>query len=245
MYKPLIGITAAVSSDQYGKEFLRVYAKNITALEKAGGIPIVIPCNLSSETLRLLYERVDGVLLPGGGDIDPSYYGAELHPTTNSIDPQRDQTEITVARWAVDEKLPIMGICRGHQVFNVALGGTLIQDIASEVTPSLVHESDSSTPRNLLAHSVMVDANSCLAGILHHTQPLVNSIHHQAIGQLAPGLRPTAYSPDGIIEAVEIPEHPFALTVQWHPEDLVDDSDSMLNLFRAFVIAAAKRHEAV
>lgn len=219
-----------------------MYAKNITALERAGGIPVVIPCNLASETLRLLYERVDGVLLPGGGDVDPAQYGAEMHPTTNSIDPDRDQTEITVARWAVAENMPIMGICRGHQVFNVALGGTLIQDIPSVIEPSLVHDSEPSVPRNLLAHSVRVEAESCLAGILNDTQPMVNSIHHQAVEKLAPNVRATAYSPDGVVEALEVPEHPFALTVQWHPEDLVDDSQSMLDLFRAFVAAAAQRH---
>lgn len=242
MTKPLIGITAAVWKDQYNKEFLRVYAMNIKALEQAGGIPVVIPCNLAPETLRELYKRVDGVLLPGGGDVDPTYYGAEKHHATHSIDLARDETEISVARWAMEDDLPIMGICRGHQVFNVALGGTLIQDIPSEVDQSLLHDSDSSIPRGMIAHSVKIDTNSRLAGILKQTQPMVNSLHHQAIDKLAPGVLATAYSPDGIVEAVEVADRRFALTVQWHPEDLIDDSQSMRDLFRAFVEAASQNH---
>ncbi len=240
MYRPLIGITTAVNIDTSTHwRFLRAYEANTHAIEQAGGIPVLVPCTLQPHTLRALYERLDGLLLPGGGDVDPAIYSASPHPQTKYIDRERDDTEMTLARWAVDESLPVFGICRGHQVFNVALGGTLVQDIPSQLKTDLQHDIFAGQPRNLRLHDVAVAPDSLLAKVLSTTQIAVNSLHHQSVEAVAPRLRVTAYAPDGIIEATEIPEHPFALTVQWHPEDMVSDDESMRGLFRAFVQASA------
>lgn len=241
MLRPLIGITTAVSTD-YGIDFLRAYNANIIAIEDAGGIPLLIPCTLQKSTLRDLYQRLDGVLLPGGGDVDPKHYQADVHPKTGTPDHARDLTEIQITEWAIADKRPIFGICRGHQVFNVALGGTLIQDIPSEIETNLTHDIADGEPRNRLLHGVKINPQSLLAEILGTTEIEVNSIHHQSVDHVAPHVTASAYAPDGVVEASEITDHPFALTVQWHPEDMVVDSEAMRRLFKAFVQACLKRH---
>lgn len=239
--KPLIGITTGVRRDsETNFTTLVAYEANVNALERAGALPILIPSTLSDDALRGIYERLDGVLLPGGGDIDPKYWNEAIHPTVYDIEPARDHTEITLARWAVDDDRPLFGICRGHQVFNVALGGSLIQDIPSQVDAPLPHANFRPSPRDLRAHTVTVSADSRLASIIGVEANLpVNSIHHQSVREVpsAAGVVVTAESPDGIVEATEIPGKRFALSVQWHPEDLTAD-DRMFNLFCAFVQAS-------
>lgn len=242
MYRPLIGLTCSVYHDHRNWKFNRAYDGNVVAIEQAGGLPVLIPSTLQGDTLRTIYERLDGVLLPGGGDVDPQIYHAQQHAKTILIDRQRDESEMQMTRWAVAEKLPVLGICRGHQVFNVALGGTLIQDIPSAISTDLRHDILDHEPRSLRLHHVDITPHSKLAQVLGTTRAVVNSLHHQSIEQIADGVQITAYAPDGIIEAVEVPEHPFALTVQWHPEDMIEDDETMRRLFRAFVEAAAKRH---
>lgn len=232
MNPPLIGITTAVRSNDQGKRFYAAYAPIIAAVELGGGLPIMLPCELATDTLRQLYVRVDGLLLPGGGDIDPARYGQDKHPQTDNIDLARDEAEINVVRWAVDDDRPLFCICRGHQVLNVALGGTLIQDIPSQVQTPEDHHFDK--PRTCRIHDIQIETGSHLAQIMGEKPVGVNSIHHQAIDRIASPLQITAHSPSGIIEAVEIPDHRFALAVQWHPEDLTDDK-MMLRLFQAFV----------
>ncbi|MDX1994965.1 MAG: gamma-glutamyl-gamma-aminobutyrate hydrolase family protein [bacterium] len=241
--KPFIGITTThVERHNPGHTHnsFAAYAPNITAIEAAGGLPLLIPVGLDQDTLREIYQRLDGLLLPGGGDIDPARYGEARHPLTNYLDPLRDETEITLARWAMDDDLPVLGICRGHQLFNVALGGTLIQDIPSEVGTSLNHDTGEANPRDMRPHSVEVDPESRLARLLGTTQVEVNSLHHQAIQNPAAALCITAYAPDGVIEAAEVPDRHFALTVQWHPEDLANGDEAMRRLFTAFVEAASQ-----
>lgn len=242
MSRPLIGITTAVQQTEHGMSFLRAYDANVIAIENAGGIPVLIPCTLKPETLRQLYEKLDGVLLPGGGDVDPSHYQAEAHPKTGVPDPARDQTEIQIAQWAINDQRPIFGICRGHQVFNVALGGTLIQDIPSQVTTELQHDITDDQPRDLRLHGIKINPSSKLAQILGTTEIEVNSIHHQSVDRTASNVLASAYAPDGVVEASEVADHPFALTVQWHPEDMVTQSDAMRRLFEEFVKAASQRH---
>lgn len=237
---PLIGITSA-DSVLNGKLYNRVYAPNAHAIARAGGLPVYIPTGLDDVTLRALYERLDAVLLPGGPDVDPSYYGAARHPMTLEIDDQRDKLELTVTRWAVQDDLPVFGICRGHQVLNVALGGTLVQDIPSEVNSSLMHDIPDGLPRSTRIHEVTIDGQSRLASILGTTQVAVNSLHHQSVEQPAPGIVITAHAPDGVVEALESPEHHFVMSVQWHPEDLYNDDEAMMRLFTAFVQAARER----
>lgn len=237
---PLIGITSA-SVEIKGKLFNRMYAPVAQAIAAAGGLPVFIPTHLDEPTLRALYERLDAVMLPGGPDVDPSFYGAVRHPMTVEIDDARDQLELTVARWAVNDDVPVFGICRGHQVLNVALGGTLVQDIPSEVETGINHYLASDMPRDTRSHDIQIDDNSRLANILGTTHIEVNSLHHQSVQKAAPGVTVTAYSPDGIIEALEAPDRHFVLSVQWHPEDLYQGDEAMMRLFSAFVQAAQER----
>jgi putative glutamine amidotransferase len=201
-------------------------------------LPVYVPTGLPEEVLRDLYERLDAVLLPGGPDVDPAYYGEARHPQTKIIDDARDTLELTLARWTYADDRPLFGICRGHQVINVAFGGTLVQDIPSEVVTELPHETPDTLPRNTIRHQVTLDPDSRLASILGRTQVAVNSLHHQSVEQPAPGVVITGYSPDGIVEALEVPDKQFVLSVQWHPEDLYGDDEGMKRLFESFVEAA-------
>lgn len=243
--KPLIGVTTAVREiGTNGFKILSAYTAILESLERAGALPVMIPVNVSDATLRGIYDRLDGVLLPGGGDIDPVYFHAERHPSVYGIDPLRDHAEVMLAQWAAADDLPLFGICRGHQVLNVALGGTLIQDIASEVPNHKLedHSLPDGTPRNTRNNHVNVSEASRLAHIIGATSHVaVNSLHHQAVKDPAPGFVVTAHAEDGIIEAMEMPDKRFLLSVQWHPEDLSADDPHMQALFNEFVAACAAR----
>lgn len=238
---PLIGITASVyKSPANGLEYNIAYKACIEAIADAGGLPVIIPLDVNDEVLRGIYERLDGVLLPGGGDIRPSIYGQDAHPTTYNIIDSRDHVELQVAKWAYEADTPLFGICRGHQVMNVAFGGTLVQDIPTQIGAEINH--DNSVPRSAHAHTVRIDPNSHLAQILGGTQFSVNSLHHQSVEQIAPGARLTALAPDEVVEGLEMPDKTFVLSVQWHPEDLYRDDPAMQRLFRAFVDAASRKN---
>ncbi len=238
--RPLIGITTHLLPVQdNGRPFHLTYGRNALAIERAGGLPFLIPSGVELATLRELYERTDAILVPGGGDVNPAAYEAERHPAVYRVDDHRDQTEITLVRWSVEEDRPLFGICRGNQLVNVALGGTLTQDIPSLVNTELKHDyAQTEIPHTHLAHRIEIDADSRLAQIIGSTTAHVNSLHHQCVQQPAPGVRITAYAPDGVIEALEIPGRHFALSVQWHPEDMIDDDPAMQALFESFIQAA-------
>lgn len=233
--RPLIGITTSIRYETTGAETHTSFGPNAYAIEKAGGLPVLIPSGLNETTLRALYDRVDAIFVPGGGDVNPSRYHAEPHPLTDGIVDARDEVEITLIRWAFAEDRPLLGVCRGHQVVNVALGGILIQDIPSQVDTMISHRHRPVTyPQD--GHLVTIDPNSRLASILGTTEVEVNTLHHQCVDQPAPSLVVTAHAPDGIIEAAEAPDKHFVLSVQWHPEMM--ESATMLRLFTAFVEAA-------
>ncbi|MBZ0303124.1 MAG: gamma-glutamyl-gamma-aminobutyrate hydrolase family protein [Anaerolineae bacterium] len=237
---PLIGITTNLlpRSDLGGWLFHMVYSRNAFAIEQAGGLPLLIPSGLRTDTLRQIYEHVDGILVPGGGDINPAQYGEAAHPKTAGIDDLRDAAEAQVIRWAVEDDRPVLGICRGNQMVNVALGGTLIQDVPSETDTPIRHNYRASeTPLDFRAHAITVKPHSRLAQILQTQELDVNSLHHQAVDLVAPGLEVAARGPDQLVEALEMPGKRFVLSVQWHPENLTDDP-TMLALFQAFVAAA-------
>jgi putative glutamine amidotransferase len=236
--RPFIGITTArvFINDN---PFNRAYQKNADAIAKAGGLPVYIPTGLDRDTLREIYEQMDAILLPGGADLDPKHYGETQHPATKNIDADRDDLELTLARWQMEDDRPTFGICRGHQVLNVALGGTLVQDIPDEVGTTLLHDQPDGMPRPNRLHTINISPNSRLAAIMGTTQAQVNSLHHQSIEKPAPGAVITAYAPDQIVEALEVPDKRFMLSVQWHPEDLFGEDDAMMGLFKAFVDAAA------
>lgn len=241
--KPLIGCTTyrKVADQDPPLEILGLMPSYIEAVVAAGGIPVMIPLGLSAENITALVERVDGILLPGGGDIDPIEYASSSngHEKIYGLDKDRDRVELLVAQTAVSMKKPLLAICRGHQVLNVALGGTLWEDIETEMPNAMPHDNYRKQPRNHLAHSVAITPNSCLAELIGGTETAVNSLHHQGIRDLAPDLVATATAADGLIEAVEIPEHPFVLGVQWHPENLIHDDPNMLALFKGLISASS------
>ncbi|HHY55750.1 MAG TPA: gamma-glutamyl-gamma-aminobutyrate hydrolase family protein [Chloroflexi bacterium] len=203
----------------------------------AGGAPVMIPPDLDETTLYARFADLDGLILSGGGDVDPARYGMTPIPAVGGVDVQRDQTELLLARWALETGKPLFGICRGLQLLNVACGGALYRDI-SEHAGALRHAYYPNYPHDYLAHSITITPGSRLATILGATTIAVNSLHHQACRIVASPLRAVAFAPDGIVEAVEVAEHPFALAVQWHPEALPQEKASQA-LFGALVSASS------
>lgn len=234
---PIIGITTSHISNSAATPILGVSESYLKAVESAGGLPVMIPLILSDSELDELLPRLDGVLLPGGGDIDPSLFNGRPHSEVYGIDADRDRVEIHLVRRAAELDKPFFGICRGIQVINVALGGSLYTHIADQHPGAQRHDYYPNFPREHLAHSVQVLAGSRLSSILGGTQTDTNSLHHQGIDQTAPNLTQVAWAPDGMIEAVELSGHRFGLGVQWHPENL-QAYPAMRSLFRNFVQAA-------
>ena len=238
MTSPLIGLTTHPSSaGASAADQAPAQAAYVQAIAAAGGLPVIVPLELPDPSLRALFERLDGLLLSGGGDLDPSTYAMTTTARLVNVDAVRDHLELTLARWALEWGKPVLGICRGLQVLNVAAGGTLIPDIPSLRSHALMH-ADASRPAGALAHPVSVEADSYLARVGTPAALEVNSSHHQAVDRLAAGWRVSAIAPDGIIEAIEAPGHPFALAVQWHPERLGGRADAA-GLFATFVQIAS------
>ncbi|MFZ6026257.1 MAG: gamma-glutamyl-gamma-aminobutyrate hydrolase family protein [Chloroflexota bacterium] len=240
---PVIGVTTSRAQNKAGHAYLMNMEAYIESVSRAGGAPVMIPLGLPDEQLDAVWQHLDGILFTGGGDVDPQVYGGEPHPAVGGVDADRDRVEFLLIRRAVAERRPFFGICRGIQTINVALGGTLYSDISTQLPNALPHPHDPFTERKLLPHTVRVEADSCLAEVLGSTQLPVNSLHHQGIRRLAEPLRPLAYAPDGLIEAVTLPGHPFGLAVQWHPEWLQEQAP-MRALFCALVDAARKEKNA-
>ena len=206
----------------------------ITALVAVGAAPVIIPLDLDEAILHSIYERLDGVFLAGGGDLNPACYGQDVYTKTEGLDMLRDSAEILVARWALEDHKPLLGVCRGVQALNVAAGGTLVQDVSDMVPHAIRHQYFPEKARDYVAHDVTTVAGTRLSNILGD-QARVNSFHHQAVAHVAPGFRVSAYAPDGIIEAIEHTNGNFAVGVQWHPESLINADEKMMALFRTFV----------
>jgi putative glutamine amidotransferase len=235
MRHPLIGITARHAPTTLGLPAVQILRAYVTAIVDAGGAPVLIPPDLPEDGWRSLLRRLDGVLFSGGADIGLEHFDGEQHPTVE-VEAVRDTIELPLLRAAVDMEKPLFGICRGLQVMNVALGGTLYTHILDQLPHALQHDWQDK-PRPTLAHPVRVEEGTRLADILGAPLVQVNSLHHQGIKDLAPSLKPSAYAPDGLIEGVELPDHKFALAVQWHPE-WMQEHEVMRKLFRKFVEAA-------
>jgi putative glutamine amidotransferase len=242
--RPLIGIPTHthIVNDSTRYAGLATYTR---AIDRAGGAPIFIPLNLSDDSLRALFERLDGLMLQGGDDMHPREYGEDIAPYCGAIDAAADTTELRLLRWAFETSLPIFGICRGIQTLNVAAGGSLYQDIDAQLTNPLHHPHIKGNPPNFRAHLVDIDPSSRLARTLGATHVEVNSRHHQSVKQVAPGFCVTARAPDGIVEAIESTNGRFALGVQFHPENLIDDDPRILRLFESFVMAAQSQNRSV
>jgi putative glutamine amidotransferase len=235
--KPLIGIpTRTQTVDNI--TFHALASTYTRALDLAGGTPLLIPLRLGEEALRDIFARLDGLLLAGGVDLHPREYGESVEPFCGEIDEARDAAELRLTRWAMQKHMPILAICRGIQTLNVAMGGSLYQDLAAQVANSLPHRHVKGNPYNLLVHSIEIDTQSALARTLGATHVEVNSLHHQAVKQVAPGFHSVARAPDGVIEGIEADDGRFALGVQFHPEWLHDDDTRMLRLFAEFVRAS-------
>jgi len=213
------------------------------AAAEAGAVPVMVPLfDEDFDTLHAAYDRLDGLLLAGGVDLDPACFGEERHPRLGRTDRPRDVVELALAKWAIADGKPVLGLCRGHQVLNVALGGTLWQDIAAQVPQAIKHDyfPTAGYRRDLLAHEVSVTPGSRLHEAFAAPAIAVNSMHHQAVKQLAPALRASAHSSDGLVEAVESGDEHFLVGVQWHPEVFEHSDAGTRRLFRAFVEAAAR-----
>jgi putative glutamine amidotransferase len=232
----LIGITTSRRPSPTGIPLITTPEAYVQAVSQAGGTPVLIPLGLPEEALRDVLIPLAGVLFSGGGDIDPQFFGAQMHPKVASVDGDRDRVEMTLVHQAVNIGMPFLGICRGIQVINVALGGSLYTHITDQLPGALEHQ-ESSKPRDEFVHAVEIQPESRLMEILGSSPQQVNTIHHQGIRQLAPGLVATAHAPDGLIEACELPDHPFGLAVQWHPEWLTAHAPTRA-LFTAFIQAA-------
>lgn len=236
MSAPRIGITT------YGRNGpgqlegrVNVPAKYVDAVRRAGGIPLLVPPGepRGSELLAVL----DGVVLTGGPDVDPARYGGANHPQVYGVDPERDESEIGLVRALVQAGTPTLGVCRGAQVINVALGGSLVEHLPDLVGESVLHRGPA---RDYVPHLVHVDPNSRLARILETTATSPASSHHQAIRRPATGLAVVARAPDGTIEGVELRGHPWFVAVQWHPEQTAAEDAAQQRLFDQLVAAAGE-----
>lgn len=236
MSLPLIGVTPYQSRSEAGYPTLTVQKAYMNAVMQAGGLPVILPVEISREGIETIAARMDGILFTGGGDLRPQVYSSHDHPKVDGVDDARDQMEFNLVHWLEETGKPFFGICRGIQLVNAALGGTLYEDILDQRPGALQHD-HSDNARNHLAHPVEVAEGSRLKEILGASKVEVNSLHHQGVRQLAPGVRATAFSPDGLVEAIEVPGHRFGLAVQWHPEWLQEHPPMRL-LFQAFVQAA-------
>lgn len=215
----------------------------IEELRKVGAVPWVIPLvPHDPDTLQEIFSRLDGVFITGGVDVDPTCYGEPKTCLCGATDPDRDAVEIALLKHAMTRNLPVLAVCRGIQILNVTLGGTLFQDVAAQVPAALKHDyfpTPEQPSRKYLAHDITVKGGSRLGRLLGDAVVPVNSMHHQAIKDLAPQLAATAYAPDGIIEAVEGTGSQFLVAVQWHPEELTETQPGQARLFTAFADAAS------
>ncbi|MDP8949103.1 MAG: gamma-glutamyl-gamma-aminobutyrate hydrolase family protein [Actinomycetota bacterium] len=246
---PVIGVTATLRQDvdcvaqrPLGK-FVRADFDYVEGVAEAGGVPVVLPPVVGARAAEALLEGIDGLLLSGGSDLDPGYYGEEHVPELGVTLPERDAFEIALLEHALRRQMPIFGICRGMQVLNVALGGTLYQDLPSQMDHMVLLGHRQETPKWQPTHEVEVDGGSKIAEILGTGELKVNSYHHQAIKHLASGLVAVAHASDGVVEAVESDDlsKRWMIGVQWHAEAMRDAGPEHRKLFEAHV-CAAERH---
>lgn len=243
MKRPVIGITSSQLVETAGHGVFTRHSVTTAysdAVRVAGGVPIILP--FYPEIAMEMFDLVDGLIISGGADLDPTRFGEdEVHPETYDIIPDRDDAEIRLTRLAIEADKPLLGVCRGVQVLNVALGGSLYQDVPSQFSDSIGHRQHA---RNIAAdqpgHMVTVAPGSLLERVFGARQLSVNSFHHQAVRDIAPELVATGWSDDGLVEAIERPRSTFALGLQWHPELMFGRSAKQLAPFTALVEATLK-----
>jgi putative glutamine amidotransferase len=212
-----------------------VNQKYVRALTTVGLAPLLIP-PMDGAALAMVFARLDGLLLPGGTDINPARFGEERRPECETPDDERDELELSLTQMALDGDLPVFGICRGMQTLNVARGGALYQDITTQRPESQRH-ARSDMPRDTRSHEIRVERDSQLGAILGAERVAVNSLHHQSVSKPGAGVRLVAWADDGVAEGMELPAYRFALAVQYHPEELFASDEHSRALFAAFAKA--------
>lgn len=250
--KPIILISSFREPSSRGGDFMRdsVESSYTNAIVLAGGIPLTVSYGLSAEDYSDLAFVAGGLLLPGGGDIHPSHYGEEEDETIDNVSEERDMLEFSLARCFLEKKKPIFGICRGAQVLNVAMGGNLYRDIASEIKNPIEHwtKKDISLAEQYHRdiHTIEIQNGSALAGFFKMNEATVNSLHHQAVKSVGEGIRAGAIAPDGVIEEVESSDmnNRWLLGIQWHPETILNQHPENKTLFERFIEAAKKSTDA-
>jgi len=234
--RPVIGITCGYSYDDNKYQISRDY---IEAVQKAGGIPVILPHLEPSNMTNLFLQAIDGLILSGGGDLDPVWFKEEPLPVSGWIDPLRDGFEIALASSALTAGVPVLGICRGMQVLNVAGGGGICQDLHTKLPKALKHSQEA--PRWYPTHKIKISKDTLLHSILGATEYTVNSYHHQSINLLAPGFQVSAVASDGVQEAIEATKGElFALGVQFHPECMWQRYPETLNIFKYHIDASLR-----
>ena len=239
MEKPVIGVTVS-----YRWEDNTLYLRNyyVKALEKAGGIPFLIPSTISPSMIGSILSTVDGILVTGGGDVFPTNYGASPYDIKR-VEPYRDEFEISLIKNALERRIPLLAICRGIQVMNVSLGGTLHQSVekVTDLKHTWYREGKLEVPWWYPVHKVRIKKGTLLWRIFEKEEIWVNSFHHQAVEKTGSGLIVSGNSEDGLIEAIEHESHPFFLGVQWHPEGMFEKFEEQLELFKWLVEMSKKR----
>jgi len=228
-----VAVTASIRPDGDTNR-VRLTAAYVTALETAGLVPLIVPPLANVDAAAAVLDSVAGLVLTGGEDVDPARYGEKRHEKVRSVNAARDATESALIEEAKARGKPVLAICRGIQMLNVALGGTLVQDISSECNTSIAHDDEGA--RDSRSHEIDIEPGSLIAKAVGADHVTVNSFHHQSVKRVGAGLRVTARSPDGIIEGLESTDEDWwVMAVQWHPEEMTDSPESWdRGLFKAF-----------
>jgi putative glutamine amidotransferase len=228
-----VAVTAGIRPDGDTSR-VRLTAAYVTALENAGLIPLIVPPLSNNHARAAVLDSVSGLVLTGGGDVDPARYGEERHEKVSSVNAARDATESALVEEARNRGMPVLAICRGIQILNVALGGTLVQDISSQCETNIAHDEEG--PRDSRSHEIIIQPGSLIARAMGIERGTVNSFHHQSVKDVAEGMRVTARAPDGVIEGLEsTDENWWVMAVQWHPEEMTESPEPWdRGLFKAF-----------
>lgn len=233
--KPFIALTPYYNIEKEEPYMRPAYLKAVRA---AGGIPVILPVELDEAELRQILEQTDGVLFTGGPDIHPFHFGEETQRFCGNVSVKRDALELMLLKLAMEMKKPILGICRGIQLLNIGLGGDIYQDIPSQFQEEFPIAHTQPFGYEIPSHTVNVVKGTLLAELAQTEVLKVNSMHHQAVRNVAPGLTVSGHAPGGLVEAIELPGYPFLLGVQWHPEYLWEADEAIMRIFKGFVDAA-------
>ena len=231
-HKPWVGLTPALNNEN---TYLTVREAFCQALIEAGALPVILPLTEDLQVLSAYAEQLDGVVFTGGGDVDPALFSQPCRPWSGRIDPRRDAMELALCRLLMAASKPVLGVCRGMQVMNIACGGDIYQDIEREFHTDCPIAHRQPMPAEYSSHAVHVTEGTRLATLVKQSELRVNSLHHQAVNRLGEGLIGAAYSEDGLCEALEAPKARFFLGVQWHPERLYPMHNEQRAIFTAFV----------